>query len=81
MEYLHDYKPMAIVHCDLKPSNILLDSDMVAQLGDFGLARFINPEDSNSSQVSSDWAAFRGTLGYAAPGARLSLAKFILLIL
>uniref|UniRef100_A0A0D3GI51 Receptor kinase-like protein Xa21 n=1 Tax=Oryza barthii TaxID=65489 RepID=A0A0D3GI51_9ORYZ len=67
VEYLHDYKPVPIVHCDLKPSNILLDSDMMAHVGDFGLARFTNQGDNNASQVSSSWAAFRGTIGYAAP--------------
>nr|XP_025882118.1 putative receptor-like protein kinase At3g47110 [Oryza sativa Japonica Group] len=81
VEYLHDYKPVPIVHCDLKPSNILLDSDMMAHVGDFGLARFTNQGDNNASQVSSSWAAFRGTIGYAAPGAHLSLAKNILLAL
>ncbi|GJN40676.1 hypothetical protein PR202_gb29935 [Eleusine coracana subsp. coracana] len=67
VEYLHGFKPKPVVHCDLKPSNILLDSDLVAHVGDFGLARFINQQDRNSFQ-SSGWDSFRGTLGYAAPG-------------
>jgi serine/threonine protein kinase len=40
LEYLHQNKPLLVIHCDLKPSNILLDDDMVARVGDFGLARF-----------------------------------------
>ncbi|KAE8801912.1 putative receptor-like protein kinase [Hordeum vulgare] len=64
LEYLHQHKPLPIIHCDLKPSNVLLDSDMVAHVGDFGLARFVHQELENSS---SGWASMRGTIGYAAP--------------
>jgi serine/threonine protein kinase len=70
MEYLHGFKPNPVVHCDLKPSNILLDSDLVAHVGDFGLARFINQQDIKSFE-SSGWAAFRGTLEYTAPGVHI----------
>uniref|UniRef100_A0A0D9YPA3 Receptor kinase-like protein Xa21 n=1 Tax=Oryza glumipatula TaxID=40148 RepID=A0A0D9YPA3_9ORYZ len=63
LEYLHQYKPSPIIHCDLKPSNVLLDSDMVAHVSDFGLARFLHQE----SEKSSGWASMRGTVGYAAP--------------
>ena len=67
LDYLHQYKPTPIIHCDLKPSNILLDSDMVAHVGDFGLARFLH-QDTNQS---SGWASMRGSIGYAAPGVLL----------
>ncbi|CAL5010756.1 unnamed protein product [Urochloa decumbens] len=67
LEYLHHYKPTPIVHCDLKPSNILLDNDMVAHVGDFGLARFVHQDQTNPSDISSSWATRRGTIGYAAP--------------
>ncbi|RCV29723.1 hypothetical protein SETIT_6G035200v2 [Setaria italica] len=67
LEYLHHYKPTPIVHCDLKPSNILLDNDMVAHVGDFGLARFVHQDQINPSDISSGWATRRGTIGYAPP--------------
>lgn len=68
LEYLHHYRPTPIVHCDLKPSNILLDNDMVAHVGDFGLARFVHQDQTSLSDISSGWATRRGTIGYAAPG-------------
>jgi serine/threonine protein kinase len=67
LDYLHQYKPTPIIHCDLKPSNILLDSDMVAHVGDFGLARFLHQD----TYQSSGWASMRGSIGYAAPGVLL----------
>ncbi|KAK3156349.1 hypothetical protein QOZ80_2AG0106110 [Eleusine coracana subsp. coracana] len=63
LDYLHQYKPVPIIHCDLKPSNVLLGSDMVAHVGDFGLARFLH----QVTDKSSGWAAMRGSIGYAAP--------------
>ncbi|XP_076955038.1 uncharacterized protein LOC143629729 [Bidens hawaiensis] len=66
IEYLHCQCGNIVVHCDLKPSNILLDTDMVAHVGDFGLARILSLEGvSNASSNSS--SVFRGTIGYAPP--------------
>ncbi|KAJ9187177.1 hypothetical protein P3X46_002663 [Hevea brasiliensis] len=64
LDYLHHHSHQPIVHCDLKPSNILLDSEMTAHVGDFGLARFY-PEITSLNQNSS--IGIRGTIGYAAP--------------
>ena len=65
LDYLHHRCPMPIVHCDLKPSNILFDCDMIAHIGDFGLAKFLleltNPKQSDSIGI-------RGTIGYTPPG-------------
>ncbi|KAF7087320.1 hypothetical protein CFC21_090519 [Triticum aestivum] len=63
LDYLHQHRPLPVIHCDLKPSNILLDNDMVAHVGDFGLARALHQDQ----RESSGWAAMRGTIGYAAP--------------
>uniref|UniRef100_A0ACD5WS90 Uncharacterized protein n=1 Tax=Avena sativa TaxID=4498 RepID=A0ACD5WS90_AVESA len=67
LEYLHNYKPVPIVHSDLKTSNILLNNDKVAHVGDFGLARFLHQADTSLPEISSGWATRRGTIGYAAP--------------
>uniref|UniRef100_A0A803MYJ9 Protein kinase domain-containing protein n=1 Tax=Chenopodium quinoa TaxID=63459 RepID=A0A803MYJ9_CHEQI len=64
INYLHYECGSQIVHCDLKPSNILLDDDMVARVADFGLAKVldlpVHPNQSSSIGI-------RGTVGYAAP--------------
>ncbi|XP_010068909.3 probable LRR receptor-like serine/threonine-protein kinase At3g47570 [Eucalyptus grandis] len=66
LEYLHNQCHNTIVHCDLKPSNVLLDVEMVGHVGDFGLAKFIlEPTSYTNTNISS--AGLRGTIGYAAP--------------
>ncbi|XP_038971205.1 receptor kinase-like protein Xa21 [Phoenix dactylifera] len=66
LDYLHHHSPVPIVHCDLKPSNILLDGDMTARVSDFGLAKFLS-ESTDSFSISASWAAIKGSVGYIAP--------------
>nr|XP_043631261.1 receptor kinase-like protein Xa21 [Erigeron canadensis] len=66
LNYLHHHAAKTIVHCDLKPSNILLDKDLVAHVGDFGLAKILQSEYHQNRQHSSS-VGIRGSIGYAAP--------------
>ncbi|ONI29523.1 hypothetical protein PRUPE_1G201100 [Prunus persica] len=67
LDYLHHCCETTIVHCDLKPSNVLLSEDMVAHVGDFGLARFLLEASDNYSQSQTMSAGLRGSIGYIPP--------------
>nr|XP_043619642.1 G-type lectin S-receptor-like serine/threonine-protein kinase At1g34300 [Erigeron canadensis] len=60
--YLHEECPQRIVHYDIKPGNVLLDSNFCAKVSDFGLAKLCNRDSSHISMTGG-----RGTPGYAAP--------------
>jgi Leucine-rich repeat (LRR) protein len=76
LEYLHHHCQTPIVHCDLKPSNILLDDEMIGHVGDFGLARFLIEATQDYSMNQSSSIGVKGTIGYAPPGEYLSNFKF-----
>ncbi|KAG6488376.1 L-type lectin-domain containing receptor kinase IX.1-like [Zingiber officinale] len=59
--YLHEEADQCVVHRDVKSSNVMLDSDFNAKLGDFGLARLVDRE------VGLKSTAVAGTFGYLAP--------------
>ncbi|XP_057843267.1 putative leucine-rich repeat receptor-like serine/threonine-protein kinase At2g24130 [Cryptomeria japonica] len=65
MEYLHHDCPLQIVHCDLKPSNVLLDANMTALVTDFGISRLTTSNSIDS--LSSTTFALKGSIGYIAP--------------
>uniref|UniRef100_A0A0D9ZKN9 Receptor-like serine/threonine-protein kinase n=1 Tax=Oryza glumipatula TaxID=40148 RepID=A0A0D9ZKN9_9ORYZ len=61
LAYLHDSCQDCIIHCDIKPENILLDASFVPKIADFGMAKFLGRE---FTQVLT---TMRGTIGYLAP--------------
>lgn len=59
--YLHHECRSSIIHCDIKPENILLEADFTPKVSDFGLAKLLGKD------VSRVITNIRGTRGYLAP--------------
>ncbi|KAL5578640.1 hypothetical protein UlMin_011082 [Ulmus minor] len=66
LQYLHHQCEQPIIHCDLKPSNVLLDKDMIAHVSDFGLAKLLSASNTSTGKQSST-SGIKGTIGYIAP--------------
>ncbi|XVE97133.1 hypothetical protein REPUB_Repub02eG0284500 [Reevesia pubescens] len=59
--YLHEEWELVVIHRDVKSSNVLIDDEMNARLGDFGLARLYD------HGTESHTTSIMGTIGYIAP--------------
>ena len=60
--YLHEGCSSQIIHCDIKPGNILLDDNLVPRISDFGLAKLMGVDQTRATTSN-----IRGTKGYFAP--------------
>ncbi|GAU15759.1 hypothetical protein TSUD_235750 [Trifolium subterraneum] len=66
LHYLHQECEQLVLHCDLKPSNVLLDDDIVAHVSDFGIARLVSVI-GDTSHTDTSTIGIKGTVGYAPP--------------
>ncbi|XP_068318739.1 putative receptor protein kinase ZmPK1 [Pyrus communis] len=68
LAYLHHECLEWVIHCDVKPENILLDGNFEPKISDFGLAKL-----TQRGNLSSVFSQIRGTKGYMAPEWALNL--------
>ena len=76
MAYLHHHSPVRVIHCDLKPSNVLLNDDMTALVSDFGISRLVTTVGNAGAvehTANSTANMLCGSIGYIAPGTTTTL--------
>ncbi|KAK9949153.1 hypothetical protein M0R45_004691 [Rubus argutus] len=61
LHYLHEDAEQCVLHRDIKSANVLLDNDFNTKLGDFGIAKLVDP------RLRSQTTGVVGTVGYIAP--------------
>ena len=59
--YLHEECEAPIIYCDIKPQNIVMDDSWTGKICDFGLVKFLMPDQTRT------FTGARGTRGYVAP--------------
>ncbi|KAJ4952412.1 hypothetical protein NE237_029244 [Protea cynaroides] len=59
--YLHEECETQIIHCDIKPQNVLMDKDLCPKIADFGLSKLLKSDQTRT------FTGVRGTTGYVAP--------------
>ncbi|KAK3420062.1 hypothetical protein EUGRSUZ_G00848, partial [Eucalyptus grandis] len=67
LDYLHHQCESPMVHCDIKPSNVLLDDEKNGHVGDFGLAMFLQEATYKLLADQSCSIGLKGSFGYVAP--------------
>ena len=77
LKYLHTECDEIIVHNDLKPSNVLLDDDMIGHISDFGISKITyvvsSPMIATSFGIDQNSSnTMKGSIGYIAPGTKFN---------